>query len=221
LNNLRSKALQAYSKVRSGQPETSHHPETEKLEEDFDELALFGGQTKILVCQWLARPAKPEKSQLPTPPSQPSPSIDLAATSPSPGAEFGTIEEDMNQVHPALVNYISAFSPPDINLLVGNPQNSLGVEPIPAFNYSEQSAPQGDLTWANNVALTNEFGNIYSDPSTSSQVAPSLTSPMAETGTVPGQFYEEPWRALFHTPGIFQLNLSQSYFMTDEFDERY
>lgn len=212
---MRSRALQAYSGVRSGRPDTSHYPETKKLDEDFDELALFGGQTKILVVQWLTSSSKTEPLQLPTPPSQPSPSVDLPATSPSSSAGFSTPADDMNQVHPALVDYISAFSPPDINSL----QNLMGIEPIPTFNYSEPPALQSDPSWANYMALpTNEsFGNNSSHPFTFSEVPQSSKSPaIAETRTGLGQFYDEPWTAFLQTPGIFQLDHSQPYFMTDE-----
>jgi len=199
LNNLRVKALQAYSDVHSSRPETGHYPETEKLDENFDELALFGGRTKILVCQWLASSSKTEELvQLPTPPSQPSPSMDLISSPPSSGEELGTIADDTNQVHPGLVHFISAISPPDIN-------SRQGVDPIPTFNYSDQPFLQDGPLWANYIA-TDSHPPIFSQPS---------AIPLVDTGT---EFFEEPWRALFHAPGIFQLDLSQPCF-TDEYHD--
>jgi len=212
LNHLRSKALQACSKVRSGRPDTERHPEMEKLDGDFDELALVGGQTKILVCQWLSS-CKTEQAQLPTPPSQPSPSVDLPLTPPT-SAEVSTAADDMNRVHPALVDYISAFSPSDINTLVGNPQISMdATRSIPAFDHSEQLALESDLGWTNDIALSTSepFVNY---PSTFSQAHPPTNQ--VEMSTVSGQFYDEPWMALFHTPEMFQLDLSQPYFTTSE-----
>jgi len=210
LNNLRVKALQAYSKIRSGRPETGHYPETEKLDEDFDELALCGGRTKILVCQWMASPSKTEELvQLPTPPSQPSPSIDLTPSPPSSGEELSTIVDDTNQMHPGLFHFISAISPPDINSL----QQSIGVDPIPTFNYSDQSVLQNGPSWANCIALCNTDSHppIFPQP-------PAI--PLADVGTELGQFFDEPWKALFH-PGIFQMDLSHPCFTTDEYNERY
>ena len=216
---MRTKALQACSDlVRSGRPDTECHPEMEKLDGDFDELALMGGQTKILVCQWLSS-CKTEQVQLPTPPSQPSPSVDLPATPPS-SAEVSTAAADVNQVHPALVDYISEFSPSDINTLVGNPQISMdATTSISAFNHSEQLALESDLGWTNEIALSTSesFANY---PSILSQVAQPLMNPV-ETSTVSGQFFDEPWMALFHTPEMFQMDLSQPYFMTNESNERY
>jgi hypothetical protein len=203
--------------VGSSQPGASNHPETEKLEEDFDELALVGGQTRILVCQWLTSSSKTEQVQLPTPAS---PSLDLPPSTPMSGSQSSAVADDMNQVHPALMNYISAFSPADINSLVGNSQNPMGAVPIPASNYSEQSASPSDLAWSNYIALpTNDSSfSVDFNPSTFSQAAQSSTNPVV-TGA--GQFYDEPWRALFHAPEIFQWDLSQPYFMTDESTERY
>lgn len=214
MEHLRLKALQACSKVRSetGRPDTEHHPEMEKLDEDFDELALVGGQTKILVCQWLSS-CKTEQVQLPTPPSQPSPSVDLPATPPA-SAEVSTDADDMSQVHPALVDYISAFSSSDI---IGN---SMDAPSIPAFNHSERLVLQNDLGWTNDFALSTSE-SFLNYPSTFSQLPQPSMNPGVERATGPGQFYDEPWTALFHTPEIFQLDLSQPYFMTDESNERY
>lgn len=209
MNHLRTKALQACSKVGSGRPYTERHPEMEEPDGDFDELALVGGQTKILVCQWLSS-GKTEQVQLPTPPSQPSPSVDLPATPPT-SAEASTAADDTNRVHPALVDYISAFSPSDINTLFGNPQVSMdATTSIPAFGHSE-------LGWTNDIALpTSEPFVDYL--SSFSQTQPATNQ--VETSALPGQFYDEPWMALF-PPEMFQLDLSQPYFTANNSTERY
>ena len=157
---MRAKASQAYLHARSGRPEANHPFQTEVVDEGFDELALFGGQTKILVCEWLNNPTK-FKAQQPSPPSsQPSPSIDSSSAS---VRDMTLTADDMEQVHPALVDFISAFSPPDINSMVPISLDvGRNMDSFPTSSYSDQPMPQNDSTWMNLFALstTESFGVI-------------------------------------------------------------
>jgi len=154
---MRAKASQAYSHAQSGRPESNYPLQVEVVDEGFDELALFGGQTKILVCEWLTNPTK-FKAQQPSPPSsQPSPLIDSSTAS---GRDMTLTSDVTEQVHPALVDFISAFSPPDINSMVPISQG-VGTS-FPSSSYSGQPMPQNDSTWMNLFALstTESFGVI-------------------------------------------------------------
>ncbi|KAJ6515991.1 hypothetical protein C8R45DRAFT_958312 [Mycena sanguinolenta] len=108
LCKLREKAFEVYSQFRSGNPTpppTSFSPGLFDYGED--ELALFGGQTRVMVSKLVSRKGKDKdkdkdkdqsskESHLPTGPSTSS------ASSPS------TMSDD---VHPSLVDYLSLFPP--------------------------------------------------------------------------------------------------------------
>ncbi|KAF7355229.1 Zn(2)-C6 fungal-type domain-containing protein [Mycena sanguinolenta] len=104
LCKLREKAFEVYSQFRSGNPTpppTSFSPGLFDYGED--ELALFGGQTRVMVSKLVSRKAKgkdkDQASKESHPPTVPSTS---SASTPS------TMSDD---VHPSLVDYLSLFPP--------------------------------------------------------------------------------------------------------------
>ncbi|KAG7097069.1 hypothetical protein E1B28_004456 [Marasmius oreades] len=109
LTKLRDKATQIYSQFRSGNP----LPLTlNSVGHDYgdDELALFGGQTKVVFSKLLASQSKRRKKPTASTASSPSGDIDLPAaeseTSNSPG-----LPEALQEVHPSLLEWFSLLPP--------------------------------------------------------------------------------------------------------------
>ncbi|KAG6813503.1 hypothetical protein H0H92_010528 [Tricholoma furcatifolium] len=92
LRKLREKAFQVYSQFRSGNPTTNAVLAVGKPDYGDDELALFGGQTRVLVSKLLNKSSNRKK------PSSPTNSGNSAAGSPA---------AETPDVHPSLVEYLS------------------------------------------------------------------------------------------------------------------
>ncbi|KAK7061636.1 Zn(2)-C6 fungal-type domain-containing protein [Favolaschia claudopus] len=121
LCKLREKAFQVYSQFRSGNPAPSSAGFGPGLfDYGEDELALFGGQTRVMVSKLISRTDKSSgkekekdsnssnpnvnESHLPSLPSA-TPSTSSSVSTPS------TSSEPMPDVHPSLVEYLSLFPP--------------------------------------------------------------------------------------------------------------
>jgi hypothetical protein len=111
LQRLREKALHIYPQFRSGNLPPRSDLVFNKSSYEDDELALFGGQTRILVTSLLSVNTKKHTSMSSansTGSNSSSPNLDpesLRGTSvPAPG--------NLPEVHPSLVEYLSAQSAP-------------------------------------------------------------------------------------------------------------
>lgn len=122
LSKLRDKAFQVYAQFRGGNSTfpTAWHPSTKsRLEwgagddDSADELAIFGGQTRVLVSKLLNN-LSPNWDQIPP--------ISKSLAIKSTDASSATAEADMKDssksvdasmqdVHPSLVEYMSLFPP--------------------------------------------------------------------------------------------------------------
>ncbi|KAJ3776587.1 fungal-specific transcription factor domain-containing protein [Lentinula raphanica] len=111
LNRLRDKAFQIFSQLRSGAPQISTSLSVGRDYGD-DELALFGGQTRVLFSKLLLLQRDKEKSLAESSVSNPvSPSnTDSPATSDASDSK-DTPPENLPDVHPSLVEYISLLPP--------------------------------------------------------------------------------------------------------------
>ncbi|KAJ6599161.1 fungal-specific transcription factor domain-containing protein [Mycena vulgaris] len=107
LCKLREKAFQVYSQFRSGNP--TPPPTGFGTNGDYgeDELALFGGQTRVLVSKLISKKTKdynPKESFF-TPPTSTSSISSPTSSSSTP------VSEPIPDVHPSLVEYLSLFPP--------------------------------------------------------------------------------------------------------------
>jgi len=107
---LRQKALQVLTQYRNGNRPTPNTVLSDHQEQGDDELALFGGQTRILVTRLLSASKKKRKTAA-------SSSVPCS-TSPSPLTESESLcgssasaDGSLPEVHPSLVEYLSTFPP--------------------------------------------------------------------------------------------------------------
>jgi hypothetical protein len=97
---VKEKACKVYSQFRSGHPSSDPNLFAGKHEHGDDEIALFGGQTRVLVSKLLSS-RSPKRNQS-TPPSI---SVPIGLDSDS---NLASAERAPN-VHPALMEYLSVF----------------------------------------------------------------------------------------------------------------
>jgi len=107
---LRQKAFQVLTQYRNGNRPTPNTVLSDHQEQGDDELALFGGQTRILVTRLLSANKKKKKTVA-------SSSVPCSA-SPSPLTESeslcgssASVDGSLLEVHPSLVEYLSTFPP--------------------------------------------------------------------------------------------------------------
>ncbi|KAJ7047468.1 fungal-specific transcription factor domain-containing protein [Mycena alexandri] len=111
LCKLREKAFQVYSQFRSGNP--TPPPSTGfglgLFDYGEDELALFGGQTRVLVTKLISKKKNKEQNNS----EDPSFFSPMTGTSSAPSPQSS---ESVPDVHPSLVEYLSLFPPqyPDV-----------------------------------------------------------------------------------------------------------
>ncbi|KAJ7638720.1 fungal-specific transcription factor domain-containing protein [Roridomyces roridus] len=104
LCKLREKAFQVYSQFRSGNPAPAPSGFGLGLwDHGEDELALFGGQTRVLVNRLISRKNKEAKGV--------SSSSSSAVSSPAPSHASDPSHMEVPDVHPALVDYLALFPP--------------------------------------------------------------------------------------------------------------
>ncbi|KAG6891283.1 hypothetical protein C0992_009475 [Termitomyces sp. T32_za158] len=165
LGKLREKAFQVYSQLRSGNQSTNAVLSVGKPDYGDDELALFGGQTRVLVSKLL------KKSSIRQQPASSIHSGDSTAGSPI---------EMPPDVHPSLVEYLSKIPLDHTN----NPINPHHVSASPTLPYTSQNTFQQSRTylppdqemkssvqspWTSPVSLTTSVSNqrSYMDNSSS------------------------------------------------------
>ncbi|KXN83717.1 hypothetical protein AN958_00859 [Leucoagaricus sp. SymC.cos] len=117
LQKLRQKAFHVYSQFRSGNPPLHSTLPFNRHEHGDDELALFGGQTRILVTRLLSANKKKRQTVAPS-----SASNSSGSTMSSPTIETESLrssstpaEGSLPEVHPSLVEYLSTLPTPSSN----------------------------------------------------------------------------------------------------------
>ena len=187
LRNLKERALRAFNQYRNRHMAPSLDIQLRiGPEDDFqDELAIFGGQTRVVTNKFLSRKkariyAKPREASATTVPL--SPPATSAASTPAPGGASQSqsaatpaltastpsddglplpqnVEEQMSNVHPSLMEYLSLF-PADASISV------MDVDPAPPSLSTAGSHPHHDST-------TSMFGTAQTAPSSMFSTPPS------------------------------------------------
>ncbi|KAI0718035.1 fungal-specific transcription factor domain-containing protein [Cerioporus squamosus] len=138
LRNLKERALRAFTEYRNRHTSPSSLDIQLRIgpEDEFhDELAIFGGQTRVVTNKFLSR----KRTRIPTKPFSPTSTTSTSTTSTTPvppapsttpltastPSDDGTplpqnVEEQMSNIHPSLMEYLSLF-PADASVLVVNP----------------------------------------------------------------------------------------------------
>lgn len=116
LYKMREKAFHVYSQFQSGSTPVPGILSVGKPDYGDDELALFGGQTRVLVSKLLTSRSADKKRF----------SKSLASSSPSSDDSKG-VHETTPDVHPSLVEYLSLFPPQ--NMSVSTPSDGSAGTP--------------------------------------------------------------------------------------------
>ncbi|KAJ6509940.1 fungal-specific transcription factor domain-containing protein [Mycena vitilis] len=162
LCKLREKAFQVYSQFRSGNPTA---PPTGfglgLFDYGEDELALFGGQTRVMVSKLISSKKKTKEHS-----SFLSPVPSTSASSVSSPA-LVSASEPMPDVHPSLVEYLSLFPPAQSQYSeeVPEQENVYQREMIPESAHLPTTAYGYDQTFLDE-AMSLPVSSYYVDPDT-------------------------------------------------------
>jgi len=171
---MRQRAFQVFSQMRTGEPAGPLSVGQPDYGED--ELALFGGQTKVLVSKLLSRSHKTKKEAKEATIATSSSSPDPALATSSPSSSEGDGSQD---VHPSLVEYLSRYEPSPLvstNTNVPEPRNT-------HFSTSNAAAAgqSAHPSWENWLSGSSSFS-----PTTTSQA--TFSSPSSRDSPFSGGF---------------------------------
>lgn len=175
LRKLREKAFQVYSQFRSGNSPPTSILSVGKPDYGDDELALFGGQTRVLVSKLLSTRTKNRSTT----------SSQLSTPSPADTESKPLSTESTPDVHPSLVEYLSMF-PVDYSNTLANPQSPTSFLPseIPASTFS----PRDHLTSSEYQKISAPWEpspSVFRSSPNSPQNYPDNPSLFANTMSVP------------------------------------
>ncbi|KAG6378829.1 fungal-specific transcription factor domain-containing protein [Boletus reticuloceps] len=163
LMHLKAKARQAQGQLpvnRAGSLSTC--PTTLLPETGVDELAVFGGQTQILVSRILSQQSR-RKAQG----SSPSISVSAASSPSTTPEESHTPSDPVPEVHPSLVEYLSMLPPPT----VPSPPAIGACSVSTQLNFDQKFAFQSDMFTHGLPAMTSGLSSQQTFGSTSSPSA--------------------------------------------------
>ncbi|KAF9482496.1 hypothetical protein BDN70DRAFT_875065 [Pholiota conissans] len=169
LYKMRERAFQIYSQFRTGNPNPSKILSTDRPDYGDDELALFGGQTRVLISKLLTSSNNKKKHSQ----SHSQHGSSTAASTPSSdgGDPRATPSDLSREVHPSLVEYLSMFPPPNISpqrSLNGTPNTIANEEPgNPSMTPTQVEPPNTWQNWAPSSLFTPlpsaTYNNISAD----------------------------------------------------------
>ncbi|KAJ7129786.1 fungal-specific transcription factor domain-containing protein [Mycena epipterygia] len=210
LCKLREKAFQVYSQFRSGNP--TPPPSGFGLglfDYGEDELALFGGQTRVMVSKLISK--KKNKDQNPKE-SFFSPSMTSTSSVSTPSTSSPTpASEPIPDVHPSLVEYLSLFPPAQYTQDFQQP----AAENVYQQPMAEQSAPPSSIPYGYDQAFFDEAMSLplpdrssyFVDPDTPPKDLSDLGMMMAGDSGI-----DEQWKAFMKKSfsGLLDENISVS-----------
>ena len=174
---MRRKAFQVYSQFRSGNGIPNKTLSVGRPDYGDDELALFGGQTRVLVSKLLSNSHKPRQQSRSS-----SSSASVSSDSESrltPSNDSSHHPDTSREVHPSLVEYLSMFPPSTATHRNFEDQTPLTNSSVPALH---QDQPDHAL-WQNPLPTPSLFTPL--PPETFSSITSEL-SPFSPT-----TFYEQ------------------------------
>ncbi|KAG6855101.1 hypothetical protein C0991_006030 [Blastosporella zonata] len=178
LGKLREKAFQVYSQFRSGNPTTNAVLSVGKPDYGDDELALFGGQTRVLVSKLLNKTSSRKQP------------VHLTHSVDSSGA--GSPAESTPDVHPSLVEYLSNIpldytNPSSPHHLSGSP--TVAYSPQNVFQQNGSYTPEMQPSWPPSAPYVSSSANQSNYQDSSS----GLPNPDMPFGPMPD--YENPMKS--------------------------
>ncbi|KAH7916204.1 fungal-specific transcription factor domain-containing protein [Hygrophoropsis aurantiaca] len=184
LSKLKTKAYQVYSSFRSG---SSLVPSPSALLPEIggeDELALFGGQTRILVSKILSQKDRRRKQTAST--STPSSETPQSpASTPATQSDEGhspASSDHIPDIHPSLMDYLSTLPPPSATPTVQN-----GATPDFSQFLSLQSS---------------QFNMQVDEPYPNSAAASASTSPFAQSPV--NTLFDESFMPVYSGANMFE-----------------
>jgi hypothetical protein len=201
LCKLREKAFHVYSQFRSGNPTP---PPTGfglgLFDYGEDELALFGGQTRVLVSKLISKKKKDQNSKESL--FSPAPSTSSVNSVSSPDAIPAS--ELVPDVHPSLVEYLSLFPPAQHPQDVPQPkdvyQPEMMSQPAPLSAYGYDQSFLNDA-----MSLPIPEHPLYYDPDTPPKDLSDLGMLMSGDSGI-----DEQWKAFMKKSfsGLLDENMS-------------
>ncbi|KAF7352874.1 Zn(2)-C6 fungal-type domain-containing protein [Mycena venus] len=212
LCKLREKAFQVYSQFRSGNPApppTGFGPGLFDYGED--ELALFGGQTRVMVSKLIKGKEKGREKDRSSKDSHLPSSMSSPSTASTPSS---SMSDPVPDVHPSLVEYLSLFPPSqhpspssqDSQQSADVPYQPEMMPPVGQSASLPSTAPYSgyDQTFVDEIAL--QVPQYYVDPDTPPKDISDLGMLMSGDSGI-----DEQWRAFMKTSftgiGIFDENM--------------
>ncbi|KAF6762713.1 fungal-specific transcription factor domain-containing protein [Ephemerocybe angulata] len=138
LYKMREKAFQVYSQFRSGNTPIPGVLSTGRPDYGEDELALFGGQTRVLVSRLLSHSKRTGNKRTSSSASSTAPSTNSSPHLSNNESRASSSTEPAD-VHPSLVEYLSMFPPP--NSSPSPPHNDQQYTPHPTFGAPQCQSP--------------------------------------------------------------------------------
>ncbi|KAH7922442.1 hypothetical protein BV22DRAFT_1037465 [Leucogyrophana mollusca] len=182
LSKLKTKAYHVYSSFRSGAVSSLVTSPSALLPEigGEDELALFGGQTRILVSKILSQKGR-RKTQTITSP-MPTESPRSPASSPPSTSDEGhspSSSDPVPEIHPSLVDYLSTLPPPSAPASLQNGSSA---------DFSRFQMPP---TFQSNMQVDQR-----------SYPTSTVSSPFAQSPS--NSLFSEPFMTGFSSPDMFE-----------------
>ncbi|KAF8842256.1 hypothetical protein BDN67DRAFT_989238 [Paxillus ammoniavirescens] len=164
LMKLKATAQQAQLQLHGTHPLTTNPPTLLPETGVDDELAMFGGQTRVLVSKILSQQGRLDVHATST--SMPGPARSSASSPTSISDESQSTSESIPEVHPSLVEYLSMLPPPTLFNSPAfqfnrNPplQSFINTTPLPSGTLSRHPLPSA----ATPAAFDQEFMKGFSD----------------------------------------------------------
>lgn len=224
LYKMRERAFQVYSQFRTGNTVSSKILAVDKPDYGDDELALFGGQTRVLVSKLLNSSKKTRRQ------SASSAAASLSSPS-SEGDTRGTPSNDVSrEVHPSLVEYLAMFPPsnaPSRSSSDGHKNTMEGESTLPIFaSEPQQEQYQMWPNWAPPSLFTplpmETFSNITTEltPFSNNESSSTAETAPVEIKTDPSDVslvdlgmmmtgesgMDEQWISFMRDSGLLQID---------------
>jgi hypothetical protein len=222
LTKLKSKAYQALERHRSGATSSLRGSLSSLLPEvgGDDELAMFGGQTRVLVSRILSQQNRRKVKSSSVPVSAADPSQSAASTPPASDDSHSPSSESIPEVHPTLVEFLQMLPPSSMSSLTtagtgATPtafqnQGNVGVNSLPPmFEFmSPNSAPSlfsSPATQAPSSISDSSFQSPFTQPNLVDTTNIKVDDDINELGLfLSGDSgMDERWKSFMRDSGIW------------------
>ncbi|KIK65366.1 hypothetical protein GYMLUDRAFT_159686 [Collybiopsis luxurians FD-317 M1] len=223
LNRLREKAFQTFSQHRSGTLPISSALSVGRDYGD-DELALFGGQTRVMFSRLLLLKRHSEKKNAESSINSPISTSNSESPAPSDASDSKEVStENLPDVHPSLVEYLSLLPPsqhPHSSAQEREAAEQMFARPFSSDNFYSPPSIEMQNMYVSPPAMSPEDSNMggYMPfyPNTGNASTGTFTSePITMNGGSPGDFLNVDLMMRDSGPGIPGIDQQWRSFMRD------